>query len=189
MQWPMVVALVSMLLMELDTSVVQARRGGRRAKPTSNRRLLGDGSQSLEPKPVNCGDSAHPEVRAWMFERIFTPEQCAQIEELTGNDARGGIRKGSPGTYEAGNVAAEGVLRSTALRWLPRSPKSQWLYDKVLALAGQADRVASDSPVSPWGYGVANGVSELQQLQLGMYSADDDPPGFYDWHADEELQQ
>ena len=141
------------------------------------------------PKPTDGGRATElPEVRVRVFESAFTPAECEQVEVMAGKAARGGIKKGV--TYSGGTAAAEGTLRSTALRWLPRTETSHWLYDRVLALAQKADDAAAGHPVAPWGYaGRDSGGVELQELQLGIYSAEDDPPGHYDWHADEEHEQ
>eukprot|EP01045_Picozoa_sp_COSAG04_P018989 COSAG04_NODE_1801_length_5550_cov_4.388369_2_plen_392_part_00 len=129
-----------------------------------------------------------PEARAWQQPRALSAEECARVRSLTGVATEGlvssnpgaepPLTRGRPwpgGSHVGGAPPAE--LRSTKLQWLAPSAQTAWLYDRLLAVAREANDQAN------WQY---ERLDALQNLQLGLYDASASTPGHYDWHVDQE---
>ena len=99
------------------------------------------------------------------FAGALSPAECATVRGLAGREQTAGI------ATDGGDVSRTKV-RSTDLRWLARGEETEWLYERMLALAEAANW--------DWGY---KDLDAMQELQLGVYDAA--AAAHYDWHADE----
>lgn len=112
--------------------------------------LFDDGSQARDPRPT------------WMtMPQAFSEEECAQI---IGMAAR-------LDEIDAGlvNGRAEASIRRTAVHWLPEDAETDWVYQRLARIVGDANRA--------FGFALT-GFDE--EAQIGRYQ----DGGFYDWHVD-----
>lgn len=65
-----------------------------------------------------------------------------------------------------------GEVRSSIVKWIPSTPQFDWLYDKMLDLAIEANE-------NLWGFDL---ISALEGIQYTEYYASEN--GHYDWHQD-----
>ena len=87
------------------------------------------------------------------FAGALSPAECAAVRGLAGREQTAGI------ATDGGDVSRTKV-RSTDLRWLARGEETEWLYERMLALAEAANW--------DWGY---KDLDAMQELQLGVYDA------------------
>ena len=135
-------------------------------------RFFAIGAAALRPAAAPSFESesaAGRGTKAQHFLAALSADECAAARSLVGHASNGVIKTG--GTYER-HEAPPPQLRSTRLRWLPHSADSAWLYDRILAIARQANTDAS------WHY---PSLEKLQNLQLGVYDARE--AGHYTWHC------
>eukprot|EP01052_Picozoa_sp_SAG31_P027802 SAG31_NODE_2633_length_5345_cov_70.416317_3_plen_392_part_00 len=114
-------------------------------------------------------DHVDSDSRALRFAGALTKEECTEVRGYTGSEVDGRL------SGQQKTDSALGAIRSTKLNWLPRDGSNDWLYKRILKIA----KVANADP--RWSY---EALATLENLQLGVYDADADPPGHYDWHAD-----
>jgi hypothetical protein len=123
----------------------------------------------------------HPETLALSFPGSFSPEECARIYSSGDGqpleEARVGNADSGKSTRANGAGERVGSIRSTKLRFIARGQSTSWIYDRLLAIARQANAQQG------WKFGT---LSYVQDIQLGVYDGAANPPGHYDWHADEE---
>ena len=97
--------------------------------------------------------------------RAFGVRQCDRIVEL-------GERAGLDDALVGGDgvEADEAEVRRTRVAWLGRDSTTEWVFTKLDAMAGRANRC--------WGFDL-HGIAE--DLQFTRYDA---PGAFYTWHQD-----
>ena len=72
------------------------------------------------------------------FAGALSPAECAAVRGLAGREQKAGI------ATDGGDVSRTKV-RSTDLRWLARGEETEWLYERMLALAEAAKPVGADA--------------------------------------------
>jgi len=125
-----------------------------------------------------------PKQRSWELPAAFTAEECESAvalakDPLSGQRTAGVLRVGPSYGKKDQRALPPREVRSTDLKWLKLNPEAAWLFKRVFEIAKQANVEAG------WDY---DKLTHLQNLQVGYYSADADPPGHYMWHADEDWQ-
>jgi PKHD-type hydroxylase len=97
--------------------------------------------------------------------RAFTPAQCRRIVDL------GCSLPGSRGElHDQEGPAASATIRDSATAWLPRDDASEWIHDRLVAVAEWANRT--------YGFDLDGTVEELQ------FTTYDRPGSHYTWHQD-----
>ena len=97
----------------------------------------------------------------YLFQRGFDPAELDAISALWDPDAA---------EDAIVHTRPDHSYRKTRLRWLGPTPQTRWIYERVWALAQQAN-------AELWGFAL-DGPSE--HIQLGEYR----DGGHYDWHMD-----
>lgn len=71
-----------------------------------------------------------------------------------------------------GGADESGEVRSSSIKWIPQTPEWQWLYNKMVELAVQANNTL-------WNFDL---ISAPELIQYTEYY--DSAEGHYDWHQD-----
>jgi len=100
---------------------------------------------------------------SWLaYPDVLSPEDCAAVIALMPPEAG----------KDAGLVdgRASEAIRRTRIHWLPETPDTAWLYDRLAHVVARANREAFRFALT--------GFDE--EAQIGCYR----DGGFYDWHID-----
>jgi PKHD-type hydroxylase len=101
---------------------------------------------------------------SYFFNPAFTDEEIAQIETLANSFPQETAQVG-----EAGNVDQH--LRKSVVRWIERTPQTEWIYQRMLHMINQANE----------GLFKFNLIGEPEKIQYTEYYEDG---GHYDYHLD-----
>lgn len=142
--------------------------------PTDARKKRG-GTQLQHIAPEGIEDK--PETLARIFPAFLTDEECGRV--IAAAEAAEERAGGIAGEF-GGSLEVPKVYRSSRIRFVKKVAETQWLYDRVHAMATQIN-------AERWQLGKLDFV---EPVQVSVYDASEDgAPGHYDWHADEEHAQ
>jgi len=111
-------------------------------------------------------DINHPQQYYW-FKQALTKEEVEKVFELV-----------SPLAEEGGGIGGNkhqtmnGKVRTSTIKWIPKTKKYYWIYERLMGLATEANNAL-------WRFDLH---SADEQIQYTEYHATEE--GHYNWHQD-----
>ena len=119
----------------------------------------------MNNRPAFNTDQTIDQTQYYWFENGFSKEEIEQI-----------IKKSAQYTSKDGTIIGnqeevESAVRKSKIKWLPNNPEWTWVYDKLAAMAVEANNTL-------WKFDLHTIIDDIQFTE---YEAGG---GHYDWHVD-----
>ena len=119
----------------------------------------------MNNRPAFNTDQTIDQTQYYWFENGFSKEEIEQI-----------IKKSAQYTSKDGTIIGnqeevEATVRKSKIKWLPNNPEWTWVYDKLAAMAVEANNTL-------WKFDLHTIIDDIQFTE---YKAGG---GHYDWHVD-----
>ena len=106
----------------------------------------------------------------YVYNKVFSKEDIKKIISMCNSlpQSVGSVGTGSEKT----TLEDGGEIRTSIVKWIPETEKSNWIYQKIIDLGIEANNVE-------WQFDL---VASLELIQYTEYHASE--KGHYDWHLD-----
>ncbi len=115
-------------------------------------------------RPIFGPNPNYNQIVPYLFNNAFTTEEIEWIQDLTDL---------SP--YITAGIGDEDIVndkvRKSSIKWLPHSPNTEWVYDKISSAVLEANNAL-------WGFSLSSIIDNIQYTE---YYEDG---GHYGWHVD-----